>query len=280
MDEPEAGDSRREKRKLLLISCVVIGYTFASIKLLCFLLITLMILPVFILGKYSKAFNSELRFDFKIKRLWSRLGLAFCRLKVEAHGDNTGIAEVYVSNHISWLDILVLQSFLDISFVAKAEVRGWFGLGYLARLADTIFIRRKVMAAKEQHVDVIDALNSRKKICFFPEGTSSNGSTILPFKSSLFEVFVKYVKSNGEGSLSMQPITILYEHSDLQRPFIYGWWGDMSLVPHIFDVLSTGKAGTVKLIFHARISDISGMDRKTLCNYSEKVIRSTFYKHV
>ena len=273
MDGREESKFKNKKGTLVLIVTTILCYSRASLKLLAFLIITVCLVPPYFFGKVVKELKPAVEFDFFVKRVWSTLGLWFCRINVEVYGKNFQTADVYVSNHVSWLDILVFNKILDLSFIAKAEVKGWFGLGFLARLADTVFVDRKVMAAKKQQIDLANALNSRKKICFFPEGTSSNGSTVLPFKSSLFESFVNFRKSNRLGVL-IQPVTLVYKHSDQKNPFIYGWWGEMSLIPHIFDVLANSKTGTVRVIFHKKIDNVIGMNRKALSAASEKTISS------
>ncbi len=94
-----------------------------------------------------------------------------------------------VANHSSWLDIFVLNARKRVYFVAKAEVAGWPGINWLAKATGTVFIRRDRREAESQ-VDVFRRrLRAGHKLLFFPEGTSTDGRRVLPFKTTLFAAF-------------------------------------------------------------------------------------------
>jgi 1-acyl-sn-glycerol-3-phosphate acyltransferase len=132
--------------------------------------------------------------------------------------------------------------------VAKSEVKRWPVFGFLAQIADTVFIDRRAREAKKQQVDLLRALKSGKSLCLFPEGTSTDGSYVLPFKSSLFEVFIALDKKDGS-SVMVQPISLVYSHLDDAETRIFGWWGEMNLVSHIFDIVVKVKSGKINLTF-------------------------------
>ncbi len=276
MDDRGADNLETSNQKLTLGASFIVKYLIAIPKLLCFFVITLVLLPFYLFGKSLKTFFPAAELDFFVKRLWSKIALWFCRVKIELAGENYRLGDAYICNHVSWLDILVLQSILDMCFVAKSEVKGWFGLGFLARLAETIFIDRRVMEAKKQQAALLQALKCKKKICIFPEGTSSDGQSLLPFKSSLFEVFMHFKKNKNDKSLCIQPATLLYYHEDQEKGFFYAWWGEMSLLSHIVDVVAERKYGKVRVVFHNVINTAEVSDRKSLCSEAFVAVGSAF----
>jgi len=247
----------------------------ACIKLSLFFFITLFLLAPFLLGKFTNKYLFRTRLAVFIKIFWSQIGLWICRVKIEVRGVNNCGVNAYVSNHVSWLDILTLQSILDLTFIAKSEVRSWPGFGFLAMIANTIFVDRRVMAAKGPQANLYQALKRGEKLCFFPEGTSTDGSFVLPFKPSLFEAFFIFDATQDLDTL-IQPISLIYSHSDPIRPNIFGWWGEMALVPHIFHVLLNGCPGKVLLIFHEALIVSENTNRKKLAKSAEILIRGSF----
>ena len=258
-----------------LFCCRVINYGLAAGKIMVFFTITLALLPFYFLGKLGKLFFAIRSLETLIKSSWSRLGLWLCNVQVEVHGSIDKRADGFACNHVSWLDILAIQSITDVAFVAKSEVKGWPIFGFLAKIADTVFIDRRVMAAKDQQFDLLKSIQWGKKLFFFPEGTSTDGSYILPFKSSLFEVFVKLSKRDGSGAL-VQPVVLKYHHSDPKSPTIFGWWGDMSLLLHIINVVVNAKLGKVEVIFEKTLDARKIGDRKKLAVAAERAVRKRF----
>ena len=262
-------------KKNYLFFCQAIKYGLMLCKLLLFFLITLLLLPLYFFGKFSKSFLKFKSIDIVIKTFWSRLGLWFCDVRVEIYGRIDKNADAFACNHVSWLDILVIQSISDVAFVAKSEVKRWPLFGFLAKIADTVFIDRRIMAAKAQQFDLLKSIQKRKKLFFFPEGTSTDGSHILPFKSSLFEVFITLNKIDGSSAL-VQPVALKYYHSSTEAPNIFGWWGDMSLLLHIFNVVANARSGKVEVRFEESIGACKTGDRKTLALTVEAAIRKHF----
>ena len=138
-----------------------------------------------------------------------------------------------VSNHVSYLDILVLTAAHPGVFISKKEVKNWPLFGWLAQCAGTIFVLRRtrddlpaVTAA------MVERLRQGESVMLFPEGTSSNGDGILPFHAALFESAVQ----------ARVPVTPAYlRYATLQgqpEPLAY-YWGDAILMPHIFRLLGT-----------------------------------------
>jgi lyso-ornithine lipid O-acyltransferase len=137
-----------------------------------------------------------------------------------------------VCNHLSYLDILVLSALAPCVFVAKREVKDWLVFGWFARLAGTVFVQREQRAQAFQTVDKIEAaLQTGAVVVLFPEGTSSGGETVLPFKSSLLEPAARQTHSLTAGLLQYG-----LGDGDVSEEVCY--WKDMTLVPHLINLCS------------------------------------------
>ncbi len=111
-----------------------------------------------------------------------------------------------VANHGSWLDIFTLNAAQRVYFVSKSEVRDWAGIGWLARATGTVFIARRTREAGRHRDLIAERLQAGHKLLFFPEGTSTDGRRVLPFRSTLFDAFFR----SGDGELTIQPVTVVY----------------------------------------------------------------------
>lgn len=176
-----------------------------------------------------------------------------------------------VANHGSWLDIFALNARKRIYFVSKAEVAQWPLIGWLARATGTVFIERDRKKAREQTKLFEDRLTIGHKLLFFPEGTSTDGQRVLPFKTTLFAAFFT---DHLRDILYVQPVSAIYHAPSGQPPRFYGWWGDMELAPHLIKVLSARRQGGVELIYHppVKVADFAG--RKELAAHVEQAVRA------
>ena len=176
-----------------------------------------------------------------------------------------------VANHSSWLDIFVLNACQTVYFVSKAEVARWPGIGWLARATGTVFIARDPKQAKVQRAEFEDRLRAGHRLLFFPEGTSTDGLGVLPFKSTLFAAFLSDNLKNG---LRIQPVSVLYRAPRGRSRRFYGWWGDMAFAPHFLTVLAEGRQGGVEVVFHDPVAVADFPDRKALALYCEETVRA------
>ena len=176
-----------------------------------------------------------------------------------------------VSNHASWLDIFAINALDRIYFVAKSEVAGWPGIGWLARATGTVFIRRNARDAKAQKDVFRDRLSNGHKLVFFPEGTSTDGKRVLVFKSTLFASFFDDDMPKG---LWIQPATVIYTAPDGADPRFYGWWDAMEFGEHFLQVLAVRDPGSVKVIFHEPRAVADFPDRKSLALALENDVRA------
>jgi 1-acyl-sn-glycerol-3-phosphate acyltransferase len=196
---------------------------------------------------------------------------------VVVHGQPSAIRpSLFVANHVSYFDIVVLGSLLRAAFVAKREVAGWPGFGLIAKLGRTVFVDRRPRKSREQR----DAMRARlggerESLILFPEGTSSNGNRVLPFKSALFSV-AEQVLHDGR-SLTVQPISLAYTRLDglpLGRNWrpLFAWYGDMALAPHVWTAVGLGRL-TVEVVFHPPVRLDQFPSRKALADYCQDVVR-------
>lgn len=136
-----------------------------------------------------------------------------------------------VSNHLGYLDILILGAIAPAVFVAKSEVRRWPVFGWFARLAGTVFVRRgRRRDAARSAAEISDALDNGALVVLFPEGTSSGGHHVLPFKSALLEPAVRQ-------NSPLHASCIRYTINDGNVAEEVCYWRDMTLVPHLLNLL-------------------------------------------
>jgi 1-acyl-sn-glycerol-3-phosphate acyltransferase len=144
-------------------------------------------------------------------RAWSAQLLAILRVRVQAVPHSAPLsaqAALIVANHISWLDIFVINALQPCRFVAKADIRRWPVLGWLCEKAGTIFIARgKQREVRRVYQGLVTALRAGERIAFFPEGTTATQGTLLPFHPNLFEAAI-------EAQVPVQPCALRYVDAD------------------------------------------------------------------
>jgi lyso-ornithine lipid O-acyltransferase len=235
----------------------------AFIKIFLFAVWTLLLAPLQML---VKLFHRG-KYSFLIPRLWHKGMRHVFGIKYEIRGiQNKGRQTLYMCNHLSYLDIPVLGSIITGSFVAKSEVKNWPIFGFLAKLQQTAFIERKRTAMARAKSAIEKTLADGRNLILFPEGTSTSGIIVKPFKSSLFAL----AEANGK-SLDIQPVTITVLETD-GRPSrtqaendLYAWPLEME-TPMPVHFWAFGKMQGARLIitFHEPIRTDSKMDRKDL----------------
>lgn len=204
---------------------------------------------------------------------WAILALPLLGLRFRRIGTPMAHPGAVVANHASWLDIVTLMRASRAFFVSKAEVAGWPAIGQIARAIGTEFIERRPTEAKRQTERLHARLRRGDRLCLFPEGTSSDGQRVLPFKSSLFAVF--YAPDLHE-LLWVQPVSILYRPRGGLPANFYGWWGDMDFAAHLRSVLALSRGGAVVVQFHPPLRAADFADRKPLAARAEHLVASGF----
>jgi 1-acyl-sn-glycerol-3-phosphate acyltransferase len=197
--------------------------------------------------------------------------LAILGIKVVREGTPLQEPGAMVANHASWLDIFVLNAATNLYFVSKAEVAGWPGIGWLARATGTVFIERDRRHAAAQARLFEARLRHGHRLLFFPEGTSTDGMRVLPFKTTLFEAF----RTEGLSErMHLQSVAVIYHAPKSARPDFYGWWGEMDFGPHLLRMLAAKRHGSVTLVFAPPVAVGDFADRKALARHLEAELRA------
>lgn len=242
----------------------------ASVRVGAFLLMTALSLALFVPGRYLRHWlGSWVTFHFVVATLWSRATLWLCGLKLRVEGRPVK-AGALVANHSSWIDIPAIRAGGLVYFVSKAEVADWPGVGWITRVTGTIFIERRRTEAKRQEQMLRERIAADQRLCFFPEGTSTDNRRVLPFKTSLFSVFYE---DGDPADLAVQPVTIRYRVApgcDLPEEF-YAWWGSMAFEGHVWQVMGRSRGGTVDIVFHEALRPADHEDRKALASRAHRI---------
>lgn len=193
---------------------------------------------------------------------------------------------IYVSNHSSWLDIPVLGAKLYSVFVAKGDIEKWPIMGLISKIGRTIFVSRNRSTTGRERDEMITRLATGDNLVLFPEGTSSDGSRVLPFMSTFFAIAKLPRLPKGSEELMpsyppgltplIQPVSLVYDRLEglpvhrAQRP-VFAWYGDMDLGPHVWQFLKRGsKRATILL--HPPLDPHDFPSRKALSNAAWKAV--------
>ena len=187
-----------------------------------------------------------------------------------------------VCNHNSYLDVFGLGSLLKINFVAKGDVKKWPLFGTIASLGNTVYISRDRMKAGSQ-VDFMEKeLEKRNNpLLVFPEGTSTDGNEVLPFKSSLFAMFEKHIGKKNDNQITIQPISIAYTHQGKKKlnnetRKTYAWYiKEQGLIEHMINAVKHSPF-TMEVIIHDPIDLSTFKDRKELAKYCHDIVEKGF----
>jgi 1-acyl-sn-glycerol-3-phosphate acyltransferase len=234
-----------------------------------FLLLVVLLIPVALLYRQVKPDD-----PFRIPMMFHRIVLRLTGIRVRVHGTPSKDAPVlFVSNHSSYLDIPVLGSLLPAGFVAKAEVASWPLFGFLAHVQGTVFIERRARRVAEQSKLLQNFMANRRNIILFPEGTSTDGLTALPFKSSLFSIVEE---CTGAQAVVVQPVSVTctgYDGFPMLREdrSRYAWFGDMTMVPHLWNVFQHGDF-VVDVVFHSPLTATDYPNRKDLAGACQSLV--------
>lgn len=199
-----------------------------------------------------------------------RLSLRLLGVRLRIEGAPLTGGEAMVANHSSWLDIYALNAATRLYFVSKAEVASWPGIGWLARATGTLFIARDRRQAAAQIEILRGRLAAGHKLLFFPEGTTTDGQRVLPFKPTLFAAFLDPVLKE---TLKVQPVSVQYHVPKGEDPRFYNWWGDMGFGPHLIAILSAGLRGEIRVRYGAALSASAFNNRKVLAKEAEEAVR-------
>lgn len=172
-----------------------------------------------------------------------------------------------LGNHVSYLDIFVLGGVIPGFFIAKSEVADWPLLGTLARLQNTLFFERKGRRAAQQVAQMQQHLKEDGRLILFPEGTSTLGVDVLPFKSTLF----KAAELDDGQQVNIQTFALIHTDTkgqtpDLKQRGYYAWFDDTTFVAHFLAALAAPKA-TIELHFADVVTLEQFEDRKACAQH-------------
>lgn len=247
----------------------------AAIIFSAFLLMTVAAIPL-----QGLALKLDSRLRLRIPLVYHRLVCRLFGIRVTTIGTPVKGAALMMSNHSGWLDIPILSSITPISFVAKQEVGTWAFFGLLARLQRSIFVRRSRVKAREDRDSIRKRLIEGDTLMVFPEGTSSDGNRVLTFKSTLFsaaELAIGEDVNHRAIHAAVQPVSVAYVSlhgvpmGRENRPF-FAWYGDMELVPHLWQAFEMGPIDVV-VEFHEPLTVDEAGGRKQLAAAAESAVR-------
>ena len=235
------------------------------------ILVTLVLYALLVAALFFLLPFPSLRFRARnaIFRRWSRSCLWLMGGRLRVQGDRPAAPFFLVSNHLSYIDILVLSSMVDAFFIAKAEIRAWPGFGLLCRTVGTIFIDRE-LRRDVQRVNrrVEETLAAGYGVVLFPEGTSSQGYEVMRFQSALLEY-------PAQRQMEVHSVSVSYRTPEGEIPahLSISWWGDAPFVAHFVQLLGLSR-------FEARVRFLDtvevGEDRKQLARTLQRRVAESF----
>lgn len=195
--------------------------------------------------------------EARIQR-WSAKLLAICGVKVEiSRNAQPAPHALVVANHVSWLDIFVINSLHPCRFVAKSDIRDWPLIGWLCEKTGTIFISRgRVRDVRRIYEGLVASLHAGEHVAFFPEGTTAVQGTLLPFHANLFEAAI-------EAQVPIQPYAVRYVDAHGNLHAAADFVGDMTFVQSMLTILKSGGM-TARLITLPAIPVVGTPHRREL----------------
>lgn len=208
----------------------------------------------------------------RIVTLWSRVMLLCLGVRLQVRlQEHSGQQQpragsfstaLYVSNHISWLDILSLQATAPVVFVAKSEIKHWPVLGWMVALAGTCFIERdRRTALRGVHNTLTQHLQAGQSVCIFPEGTTSSGAQVLPFHAGLLQAAI-------DAQVPIQTMRLDYSHA------VAAYIDDMTLLGSLVGVLCTPRLSVQVQTLVQLPTQGAGTTRQTLALAAHSAISS------
>lgn len=215
--------------------------------------------------------ENPLRWRQEISSKLAAAIIKIANVKIEVCGKPPPAPFFLVSNHLGYLDAAAYRAVAQCVFVAKSEVAEWFAVGKITSAMGTVFINRKsrkdILRATEE---IVEKLRAGENLIIFPEGTSSNGATVLPFKSSFLEFAAR-------ANLPVFYASISYETADetVKPNESICWWGDADFIPHLWRLLQI-KTLTATIIFGQEA--INCRDRKRLAEQLQIKVSESFIR--
>lgn len=207
--------------------------------------------------------------DQKIQE-WSKHLLKIFNIQLSVRDDQLLTEQPYLmaSNHISWMDIHVINAFKPVRFVAKSEVENWPIFGWMAKQLGTVFIRRDSSRHARQVVGQMAEVLQTESICIFPEGTSTVGECVLPFRPNLFEAAIA-------SRTPVFPLAIQYTNKSTGvRSDAPAFVGEMGLLRSMANILGERDLQVTLTVLPPCDGDLE-LDRKRLAAHAQELIAKT-----
>ncbi|MEP3227383.1 MAG: lysophospholipid acyltransferase family protein [Parasphingorhabdus sp.] len=252
MAYPLTGKTETEK-----LSVSVIGILLIALRA-CAIALTLVIcLPLHYLWRLF-------RLPSPWPRLFLRLVATNCGAVIKTNGQRLKHDVFYVSNHISWFDIPVIAGVTGCTFVAQDGIASWPIIGWLCRINKTIFVSRTDRMQVGNQIDIIrEAIEEKYPITVFPEGTTTDGHSLLPFKPSLFQAMAPPPKP-----IMVQPM--LLDYGSVSRNI--AWVGEQPAADNALHLFSRWGIISTTLHFLEPFNPAEFGDRKAICAEAERRI--------
>ena len=248
----------------------------SAIRLFFFIVLTLLLLPLQIFMHICFRNSAG---AFIVPQLWHRNVCRLYGIKIKVQGVPQQDGSVlFVGNHVSYLDIPVITSITPVRFIAKKEVKSWPLFGLLATIQQTFFIDRSRMAAAQEKEKLAKTIARGGRFLLFPEGTSSNGTQVLPFKPAAFAMLCDDELTQKP---AIQPFSIKIAAVNGAPPTsqdeydIYAWHGDMDLAPHLW-TLGKQREVIIEVIFHESFTLPATPERKALALQCQRIVAAPY----
>ena len=206
----------------------------------------------------------------RVVQVWSRWLMALCGVRMEVRG--TPVlqgAVLWVANHVSWVDIFVLNSVRTTSFVAKSDIRRWPVIGLLVAWAGTLFIdrthRRAMHRANQQMQECFDQGDA---VGLFPEGTTTDGSRVQPFRAGLFQASV-------QAAVPVQPVALRFLRGGRPAPEL-AFVGEQTLVANLWFLLGAWGV-SVECTFLRPLEPTGGLNRSHLAQQAHQAVSGALF---
>ncbi|PDQ17298.1 1-acyl-sn-glycerol-3-phosphate acyltransferase [Mesorhizobium sanjuanii] len=214
-----------------------------------------------------------------ILKIWHRMIVRALGMRIHVRGALSDSRPLLVaSNHISWTDIMVLGSMVDVKFIARADMEGWPLIGMLSKLQRTVFIEReRKRSSGDQASEIASRMAKGDAMVLFAEGSTGDGNMVLPFKSTLFGAASMAISEGAAEQVFIQPLAIVYTRlhgvplGRRHRP-IAAWIGDEDLMPHLKVLMAQGGLD-VEVHFGDPVAFSKGSNRKETARLMESQVR-------
>lgn len=213
-------------------------------------------------------------------RFWHRMATRMLGLRIHVHGAMDARRPLMLAaNHVSWADITVLAAVADVSFIAKSDMAGWPVFGWFSRMQRSVYVEReRRRKSGEQAGEIASRLAEGDVMVLFAEGTTGDGTMMLPFKTTLFGAATMMLSASHHDEMWIQPVALAYTRVQglpmgRRNRGLISWIGDQDLVPHLLGVLREG-AIDVEVRFGEPVRFTGATGRKEAARLTEARVRA------